>query len=490
MDNTVCDYGAAWAWAASEILDGAWDITSDPRRELKKHFQEKPGGNLEWTELQGIIYGQGIEHARIPDGLLSAMDQWRAQGGRIVLVSHKTRYPAYGECLDLHAAAEKWLYATGLIGKLDETFFEATVQAKIDRIAALRPQVFVDDLEMIGSHPDFPKTTQFLHYSSPEDWTQLEAVQKLEFRDQGLDKEEMPPLSSVPNSKFSSLKSKTLSGGLNNAVTSEGDTVLKTYPQSPADARRRYGREVAFLETMQGVGRIPKVIEKHPEEPALVMEKIPGRLVDTSNLTTTDWDQAVDWLKKLFIKSGSLDRSQGPKANEACFSLMDYLGVLHLRRDRLAQNLEASQSLEIRELKVERNDGDPSQLSNLNSKFLNLYSELAKRALSHPEFKTKAPASQHVYSPSDIGFHNTLRLEDGTLAFIDFEFAGWDDGAGLLADFISQPRVSEEDNPYASNPLMLLDEFRLWISDSDETFLLKCELRELWWSFVKALRVN
>jgi len=42
-------------------------------------------------------------------------------------------------------------------------------------------------------------------------------------------------------------------------------------------------------------------------------------------------------------------------------------------------------------------------------------------------------------SPSDFGFHNVIRRDDGSLCFLDFEHAGWDDPAKLVADFALQP---------------------------------------------------
>ena len=48
---------------------------------------------------------------------------------------------------------------------------------------------------------------------------------------------------------------------------------------------------------------------------------------------------------------------------------------------------------------------------------------------------------QRTLSPSDFGFHNTLRLANGRLVFVDFEYFGWDDPAKLIADFIHHPAV-------------------------------------------------
>ncbi len=46
---------------------------------------------------------------------------------------------------------------------------------------------------------------------------------------------------------------------------------------------------------------------------------------------------------------------------------------------------------------------------------------------------------RRTLSASDFGFHNALRRRDGTLAFIDFEYFGWDDPAKATADFLWHP---------------------------------------------------
>jgi hypothetical protein len=56
--------------------------------------------------------------------------------------------------------------------------------------------------------------------------------------------------------------------------------------------------------------------------------------------------------------------------------------------------------------------------------------------------KSKPDASRPAepcLSPSDFGFHNVIRRTNGSFCFLDFEHAGWDDPAKLVADFILQP---------------------------------------------------
>jgi hypothetical protein len=49
------------------------------------------------------------------------------------------------------------------------------------------------------------------------------------------------------------------------------------------------------------------------------------------------------------------------------------------------------------------------------------------------------PQERCILSPSDFGFHNALRRTDGRLAFLDFEYFGWDDPVKLLADTLWHP---------------------------------------------------
>ena len=42
-------------------------------------------------------------------------------------------------------------------------------------------------------------------------------------------------------------------------------------------------------------------------------------------------------------------------------------------------------------------------------------------------------------SPSDYGFHNALRQDNGELVFLDFEYFGWDDPAKMISDFLLHP---------------------------------------------------
>ena len=54
-------------------------------------------------------------------------------------------------------------------------------------------------------------------------------------------------------------------------------------------------------------------------------------------------------------------------------------------------------------------------------------------------FDAELPQEWRSLVPSDFGFHNSLRRQDGSLAFLDFEYFGWDDPVKLTADILLHP---------------------------------------------------
>jgi thiamine kinase-like enzyme len=67
---------------------------------------------------------------------------------------------------------------------------------------------------------------------------------------------------------------------------------------------------------------------------------------------------------------------------------------------------------------------------------------LLKRILSIGlDLESSLNRNQRCISPSDFGFHNALLRDNGSLCFIDFEYAGWDDPAKAIGDFFSHPGV-------------------------------------------------
>ena len=88
--------------------------------------------------------------------------------------------------------------------------------------------------------------------------------------------------------------------------------------------------------------------------------------------------------------------------------------------------------------------GESSEFQNFVDHYLspalqNISGQLEK-TLSEAETREELSTDELILSPSDFGFHNVLE-HDGELFFVDFEYAGWDDGIKLLCDFSCQPEL-------------------------------------------------
>jgi thiamine kinase-like enzyme len=71
------------------------------------------------------------------------------------------------------------------------------------------------------------------------------------------------------------------------------------------------------------------------------------------------------------------------------------------------------------------------------------------------------PLRERTLSPSDFGFHHALRDGQGRLAFVDFEYFGWDDPAKTMADFLLHPAMAmtaAQRREFAAGMIALFDD--------------------------------
>lgn len=160
FDNTIANYTGVFHQVAL-ALDWIPQKIGRTKTDVKNYFINQ-NQEAKWTELQGIVYGKEIYQARPYKGCIQVLKELKAQGNMLYLVSHKTRYPIIGEKVDFHRAAIAWLQINDLIGSeqapfsLDTLFFNETLQSKVNKVAELKCHVFIDDLEKVLLHQDFP----------------------------------------------------------------------------------------------------------------------------------------------------------------------------------------------------------------------------------------------------------------------------------------------------------------------------------------------
>ena len=208
--------------------------------------------------------------------------------------------------------------------------------------------------------------------------------------------------------------------------------VAKTYVQPTRDGLDRLEVEfncLRFLES-RGVPGVPRPVAANPAERVALYAYLEGEAVGEA--APGDVLTMADFLLLLRDLGRGCVPADFHPASEACFSFEELLANLGRRLALLGeQGLDGplggdlTRFLEARLAPAVARAGDW-----LRSAF---GGEFVSRRL---------PWDRRVLSPSDFGFHNALRTPSGGLAFVDFEYFGWDDPAKAVSDFLLHPAMS------------------------------------------------
>ena len=108
----------------------------------------------EFTKLQSEVYGRRIIEAPIAPNAYDSLKRLKEKY-KLIIISHKTKYPYAGPNYDLHKSCIGWLEknnffaSDGLNLKINDIFFEPTKEDKIERIKNTGCNYYVDDLPEI-----------------------------------------------------------------------------------------------------------------------------------------------------------------------------------------------------------------------------------------------------------------------------------------------------------------------------------------------------
>jgi hypothetical protein len=163
FDNTLVCYDRAFATVGKEAGLLPADFTGGRDLAKRRLLRERPDGYL-WEKLQGLVYGQRIDHAELYDGAAEFFRRCRRETGwQVYVVSHKTVLAHHDPLkTDLRASALGWMRRQGFFEPdgfgLDahQVFFEDSRDAKVRRIGVLACEIFVDDHPEVLGHGDMP----------------------------------------------------------------------------------------------------------------------------------------------------------------------------------------------------------------------------------------------------------------------------------------------------------------------------------------------
>jgi hypothetical protein len=220
-------------------------------------------------------------------------------------------------------------------------------------------------------------------------------------------------------------------GGRNSRVyrvdAGTGIFALKQYPSLQDDPRDRLGVEAGALKWMaeQGLDMVPRLVATDPASNSALLSWADGSLV--RDVGDSDVDQAVHFLAELHRRGRISGFPDCRLAAEACLSGAEIEKQIRTRvadLDRLRGEFALGAFLS-GDFAAALQDSLAAARSLLSSAGLSFELELSPRRRS--------------LVPSDFGFHNALRNEEGRLTFVDFEYFGWDDPVKLTADMLLHP---------------------------------------------------
>ena len=211
--------------------------------------------------------------------------------------------------------------------------------------------------------------------------------------------------------------------------------VLKWYFHDVTDHRDRLGAEYAFLEHAWNLGLrcIPQPLGKDLATHLAIYEYVDGNKLEAHQVDTTAVLQAGKFFASLNCHQSRTLASLLPSASEACFSVAEHFTMVDARLARLKHMPVESELDQVAYAFVTR----------LDDYWVTTKNRLLEGCgLLDIEPDDVLPPSDRCLSPSDFGFHNALMRPDGSLCFIDFEYAGWDDPVKAVGDFFSHPGVA------------------------------------------------
>lgn len=225
--------------------------------------------------------------------------------------------------------------------------------------------------------------------------------------------------------------SRVAGGGRNSRVwrvASGGRTfALKQYPSRDDDPRDRLATEAGALRLMERcrIDAVPRVVALDSERGYALLSWIDG--CDVDPVEDRDIDAAVAFLSAIHGLRAMPWAAGQPQAAEACLS-----------------GAEIERQIEARLARLRGLSGEEELTDFICHSVTPAVAEAsgkarARIAAADLDFGCELPQEWRSLVPSDFGFHNSLRRSDGSLAFLDFEYFGWDDPVKLTADILLHP---------------------------------------------------
>jgi len=425
LDNTIIDYSYSFFKVAKE--DNLISYR-DPKNKkaIKSILISKFDENV-WTKLQGKIYGEKIMTAKKYKNFDSFVKYMSGKGIEIFIISHKTKYPFLGKKTDLHNSANLWI-KKNINNKIKKKniYFETTLSKKIKRIKSLKLDYFIDDLEKVLNHKNFPDNCNKILFGfnknknlkSFSDWKFITAYFRKNY------------INTKIYNVYSEIKKKLKKNPKFNQIIHNGNQkvfkfsvdkkyyVLKLFFETNNNNLRFY-RELYFYKFMKKNNNksTPKLVHFNKKKKFLITNYILHKKIIK---IVSRINYAINFIKK--INSYKINDYKY-LASETSKNLNEYIFLIEAKLTQLKQSdfFKEKKYLFIKIEKTWKNNVKINLKKNHSNISINKFSNF------------------RCLSPSDLSFDNML-VSNNKGYFIDFEHAGIDDPVKLINDFLLHPK--------------------------------------------------
>ena len=439
LDNTILNYDYSFLKHAIKkklINPNEKNINKEKIKNKIEKISMK-----EWTILQGEVYGKYIYDAKIDGMFIKFLKLLKENNVIINIVSHKTKFPILGKKINLHRKSLQYLkkYIPYNLVVNKNIFFEKTLNDKVNRILECKCDYFIDDLNKVFNHKNFPNRTHKILFSNSknsfsQNWSDI-----------------------YRNFKIKIGINNNLAGKNNKCfIISEKKIFVKKFYNINNDDDR-YKREIKFVKFLEKnkVNLTPKIVES--EKNIIKYELINGKVISNKDANKRKYlKEAFKFIKK--INHLNFQKENFKYAKGFCSSSECY------------EN-EISNKIKI----LENNKYSASSIKTIKDKFTIL------KKLNYFKNNYKFRKEDSSLSPCDFTFNNILIYKKAK--FIDFEYSGIDDVAKLYAIFFLQPDHHIKINTFEKNiNQLILKKFDNDRFKKNLTYLLPiCYLR---WSLI------
>lgn len=199
FDNTIAGYDQVFPVVARKMELLPKDFEGG-KNAVRCALRGQVNGEHKWQRLQGAVYGRFMSNAELIDGVELFLHKAKSLGADIFIISHKSQYSHFDPSqINLREVAIKWMEDHGFflengIGISQKAIhFLSSRTKKVERIASLKVDVFIDDLSEVFSEPSFSVNVRKIlftngmvvsdgNYESIPDW---QGIKNAVFPDQG-----------------------------------------------------------------------------------------------------------------------------------------------------------------------------------------------------------------------------------------------------------------------------------------------------------------